>query len=82
MPQVPFSRVVSLLEASGYRIHHRTKYPQFDDAYFYFFVHADPDHPAIGFPVRSKLVEQRYQERILVTLKRSENDEDDKAKDT
>ena len=79
MPRIPFRRVVSLLEASGYKIHHRTKYPDREEAYFYFFVHPESGHPAVGFPVRSKLVQQRYYDLIFETLKRSDNDENEES---
>ena len=77
MAQVPFSQVVAILEAAGYLIHHRTKYPQQRDAYFYFFVHQDRIHPGIGFPVHSRMVQGRYYELILDALKGSNTDEDD-----
>ncbi len=77
MSQIPFSQVVEILEAAGYSIHHRRKYPQQRDAYFYFFVHQDRIHPGIGFPVRGRLVQDRYYELILDALKGSNPDEID-----
>ena len=80
MSKIPFSSVVDVLEAAGYSMHHRTKYPGRDDAYFYFFVDREGEQSGIGFPVRAKMVQQRYYGLILDTLKRS-NDENDKDED-
>ncbi len=77
MAQVPFSQVVEILEAAGYLIHHRTKYPEQSDAYFYFFVHHDRIHPGIGFPVHGRMVQGRYYELILDALKGSNANEND-----
>ncbi len=76
MAEIPFSQVLEILEAAGYSIHHRNKYPGTSEAYYYYLVHHDRQHPSIGFPVRAKMVRARYYETILDTLKGPNNEGD------